>query len=741
MADNEEQTGSNSTISAMPFQSVFKNVNINQLSARTDLIFAFAFILVMAILIIPMPRFILDFCLALSITFSVLILMTALFIQKPLEFSAFPTVLLVATMIRLSLNVASTRLILSHGHEGTQAAGRVIEAFGHFVMGGNFVIGVIVFTILLIVNFIVITKGSSRIAEVSARFSLDAMPGKQMAIDSDLSAGLIDEVDARKRRKELESESNFFGAMDGSAKFVRGDAIAGLLITFINLIGGIIIGVAQQKMNFFDAAHSYLVLSVGDGLVTQVPALLVSTAAGMMVSKAGVEGSADKALFNQLSAYPAALGMSSLLSGFLALIPGLPLLPFFTLSLLTGVGAWFANQNYTIRKQQEEYNKMMRDSERAANMGKSNASSGQPMSQNITSTQPAENAYKEINLSSISSIDAIRLELGYGLLPLLDGTAESNGLSDQIKALRQQMLSEIGIILPSVRLQDNLQLSQFAYSIKVKEIEAASGELRPNCWLIMDPEANPITLQGEDTIEPSFGLPAKWVNEKVKQEAEALSYTIVEPVMVLATHLAEVVKDNIGEILSYTDVQKILDNVNESYKKLLNDIVPINITVGGIQRVLQSLVNERVSIRDIGTILEGIAEATAFAKNTTTITEHVRYRLARQISFSHLDEHGMLSIITLSPEWEEAYQRSIVGDHDNRYIAMSPMESHAFMKNLSEEYDRLALMGEFPLLVTSAAIRPFVRSLTERVRPSIVVVSHNEIHPKCKIRNLGSLKM
>ncbi|MBP9752575.1 MAG: flagellar biosynthesis protein FlhA [Proteobacteria bacterium] len=715
-----------------PFQNVLQNFNVNQIGSRTDLIFAFAFITVMAVLIIPMPRFMLDFSLALSITFSVLILMTALFIQKPLEFSAFPTVLLVATMLRLSLNVASTRLILSHGHEGTQAAGRVIEAFGHFVMGGNFVIGVIVFTILLIVNFIVITKGSSRIAEVSARFSLDAMPGKQMAIDSDLSAGLIDEKDAKKRRKELESETNFFGAMDGSAKFVRGDAIAGLLITLINIIGGIIIGVVQQKMNFSDAARSYLVLSVGDGLVTQVPALLVSTAAGMMVSKAGVEGSADKALFNQLSAYPAALGMSSVLSGFLALIPGLPILPFMSLSVLTGVGAWFANQQYAIRKQQEEYDEMVRNAERAAHGAKHST----PSTQTIQAPE-----YKDINLNTLASIDAIRLELGYGLLPLLDGTAESKGLSDQIKALRQQMLNEIGIILPSVRLQDNLQLSQFAYSIKVKEIEAASGELRPNSWLVMDPEAKPITLVGEDTIEPSFGLPAKWVDERVKAEAESLSYTIVEPVMVLATHLAEIVKDNIGEILSYTDVQKILDNISDSYKKLLNDIVPVNITVGGIQRVLQNLVTERVSIRDIGTILEGIAEATAFAKNTMTITEHVRYRLARQISFSHLDDFGMLSIISLSPEWEEAYQRSIVGDHDNRYIAMSPIESHLFMKNLGEEYDRLALMGEFPLLVTSSAIRPFVRSLTERVRPSIVVISHNEIHPKCKIRNLGSLKM
>jgi flagellar biosynthesis protein FlhA len=726
-ATTEEQTDNTEYGDSGYYHSAANYFDINQLLKRTDLMFAFGIMTVMTILIVPMPRFMLDFSLAISITFSVLILMNSLFIQKPLEFSSFPTVLLVATMIRLSLNVASTRLILSHGHEGTQAAGRVIEAFGHFVMGGNFFIGIIVFTILLIVNFVVITKGSSRIAEVSARFSLDAMPGKQMAIDSDLSAGLIDEYEAKKRRKELESESNFFGAMDGSAKFVRGDAIAGLLITIINIIGGIIIGVAQKKMSFIDAAHSYLILSVGDGLVTQVPALLVSTSAGLMVSKAGVEGSADKALFTQLSTYPSALGMSSFLMGILSVIPGLPMFPFLSLSILTGIGSCFANKQSIIRKQQEDYETYVRESQKASEAAQK---------QNATTLKDAN-----VQQISVATIDVIRVELGYGLLPLLNGTPQSKGLSDQIKALRNQMTAEIGILLPSVRLQDNLQLPQHAYSIKIKEIEAASGELRPDCWLVMDPEAKPINLSGEDTIEPSFGLPAKWIDEKVKEEAEALDYTIVEPVMVLATHLGETVKDNIGEILTFQDVQKILEGVNDSYKKLLNDIVPNNITVGGIQRVLQNLVTERVSIRDIGTILEGIAEATAFAKNTITITEHVRYRLARQISFSHLDDHHALTICTLSPEWEEAYHKSIIGDHDNRYIAMPPQESHLFMKRITEDYDHYALQGEFPILVTSATIRPFVRSLTERVRPSIVVMSHNEIHPKCKIRNLGSLKM
>lgn len=683
-------------------------ITFDALAKRTDLMFALAFMSVMAVLILPMPKFLLDFSLAISIAFSFLILMTALFISKPLEFSSFPTVVLVATMVRLSLNVASTRLILGHGHEGTQAAGRVIEAFGHFVMGGNFVIGVIIFAILLIINFIVITKGSSRIAEVSARFSLDAMPGKQMAIDADLSSGLIDENEAKRRRKELEGESTFFGSMDGAAKFVRGDAIAGLLITFINVIGGIIIGVAQQGMTLSNAAHSYLILSVGDGLVTQIPAIIVSIAAGMMVSKAGIEGTTDKALFSQLSAYPSALGMSSFLMASLAFLPGIPLLPFLSLSLLTGIGAWVMNQKPAQTDPQNNPAVL--------------ASPQEPPKENV-----------------LQQVDAIRVELGYGLLSLVNGDQKNKGLSEQIKTLRQQMQAEMGIILPSVRIQDNLELPPDGYSIKIKEIEAGSGTLRPGQYLVMDPEGNPIDLPGEKTTEPSFGLQALWVDAETKERAH--NYTVVDPCMVLTTYLAEIVKDNISDLLSYGDTQKILDQIPESYKKLLNDIVPINITTGGIQRVLQSLIHERVSIRDIGTILEGIAEATGFAKNTSTITEHVRYKLSRQISHNNIDEKGTLPILSLSPEWEEAFTKSLHGEGDGRYLAMAPTETHMFMKKIAAEYERLALVGEMPVLLTSSPIRVYVRSLTERVKPAISVMNHNEIHPKCKLRHLGQVKM
>ena len=447
---------------------------------RGDIALALGVVAILVVLILPMPSWMLDLCLAISMTLSVLVLMTVLFISRPLDFSSFPTVLLIATMLRLALNLASTRLILAHGHEGTDAAGKVIEAFGNFVMGGNFVIGIIVFGILVIVNFIVITKGSGRIAEVSARFSLDAMPGKQMAIDADLSAGLIDEAEARQRRKELEDESNFFGSMDGAAKFVRGDAIAGILITFINIIGGIIIGLAQMDLTLTEAGHSYTLLTIGDGLVSQIPALIVSTGAGLLVSKSGVTGSADKALFGQLGGYPKALGLSGFLMLALALLPGIPMVPFLTLAAVAGGLAWL-----TSRQQQQEVEQQI-EAERV---------------------EAEEIPVAEEPIANSLQIDYVRLELGYGLLTLISGEGGQQ-LTDQIKALRRQLAQEMGFVLPSVRIQDNLQLPANTYVLRVKEIEAGEGDLRPNMLMVMDPRGEPIGLTGEETTEPTFGLPA-----------------------------------------------------------------------------------------------------------------------------------------------------------------------------------------------------------------------------------------
>ncbi len=695
--------------------------SLDSILKRTDIAFAFGLIVVMAILIMPMPRVMMDLCFAISITFSFMILMTSLFIEKPLEFSAFPTVLLVSTMIRLSLNVATTRLILSHGHEGPQAAGKVIEAFGHFVMGGNFIIGLIVFAILVIVNFVVITKGSGRIAEVSARFSLDAMPGKQMAIDADLSAGLTDEATARKRRKELESESNFFGSMDGAAKFVRGDAVAGLLITFINIVGGVVIGVAQNGLTFMEASRYYTLLTVGDGLVTQIPALIVSLAAGLLVSKAGIEGATDKALFSQLGASPTALGMSASLIGAIGLLPGIPIFPFLLLASITGGSAWYLSKQKDLLQEQVE--------KEAANL----APTGQPGAAGLPSGSTAATD----NISSAPQIDSIRLELGYGLLTLLN-QEHGQKLTDLIKHLRHQLATDLGIILPSVRLQDNIQLEPNEYIIRVKELEAGRGDLRPGQLLVMDPQAKPIQIYGEQTLEPSFGLPAVWIREDQRAEAIAFNYTIVEPATVLSTHLSEIVKDNISDLLTYADVQKLLDNMPEAYKKLLNDMVPGQITVGGIQRILQNLVSERVSIRDLSTILEGISESTSFSRNLSVITEHVRLRLSRQITFANTDD-GVLSMVSLSSLWEQQIADSLVGDSDNKQLAMAPSQIQEFINRVRQVYDKMSMLGESPVLITSAMVRPFVRSILERIRPATIIMSQNEVHPKTKVKSVGQI--
>jgi flagellar biosynthesis protein FlhA len=678
---------------------------------RGEILLAAGLVFILTVLILPMPAWLLDICLAFSITVSVLILMVVLFIQKPLDFSTFPTVLLIVTMTRLSLNLASTRLILSHGHEGTDAAGHVIEAFGGFIMGGNYVIGLIVFSILVLVNFIVITKGSGRIAEVSARFSLDAMPGKQMAIDADLSAGLIDEKDARARRKALEDESNFFGSMDGAAKFVRGDAIAGLIITLINIVGGIIIGVAQQDLTMADAAKSYTLLTVGDGLVTQIPALIVSTAAGMLVTKAGVDGSTDKALFSQLSSYPAALGMASFLMATMAVLPGIPAIPFLLLAGLAGGGAFVVGR----RQRQAAVATVAEQAQHAA-------------------AAPV----MEEPISTALSIDAVRIELGYGLLGLINAE-QGHRLTDQIKALRRQLAGEMGFILPAVRIQDNLQINANSYVVRVKEIEAGRGDLRPNMLLVMDPRGDKINLAGEETVEPTFGLPAMWVDPSLREEALFRGYTVVDPSTVITTHLTEIIKDNMAELLSHAESQKLLDELPKEHQKLVADLIPGQISVSGVQRVLQALLGERVSIRDLPNVLEGVAEACGYSRNITVITEHVRARLARQISDASTDQTGVIPILTLSPEWEQAFTDALHGDGEEKQLVMAPTVLQQFIQLVRQAFERHTIMGESPVLLTSPAIRPYVRSIIERFRPITTVMSQNEIHARARIRTLGQI--
>ena len=675
-----------------------------RLSIGSDVGLALGVVLLLSVLVVPLPTVLLDVGLAISITVSVLMLMVSLFLVRPLDFTSFPTLLLLTTLLRLSLNVATTRLILSHGNEGPTAAGHVVAAFGGFLMGGDVIIGLIIFSILMVVNFMVITKGSGRIAEVAARFSLDAMPGKQMAIDADLSAGLIDEGTARQRRRDLEAESGFYGAMDGAAKFVRGDAIAGLIITAINILGGLAIGVLRHRMPFAEAAATFTTLTAGDGLVSQIPALLVSTAAGIVVTKGGMDGPADAALIRQLAGSPKPLAMAAGAAGVLALMPGLPTLPFLALAGLAGGGAWL------------RFRHPPPDPDEA----------------------PIQAGPTEPPIAEALRIDLIRLELGYGLLTLAGGDAPR--LTEQIKGLRRAIAAEMGFILPPVRIQDNMELPADSYVIRVKEIEAGRGELRPTRLLAMDPRGGVPPVPGEQTREPAFGLPALWIDPADKEQAMVLGCTVVDPSSVLTTHLTEITRENVAELLSYAETQKLLDELPREHQKLVADLVPSQFTVGGVQRVLQTLLAERVSIRDLATILEGIQEAVANPnRSIPAIAAHVRARLARQLSDAHMAGGGYIPLVTLSAEWETAFAEALVGPPEDRQLAIAPSRLQEFMIRLRDVFETASASGETPVLLTSAGIRFPVRAIVERIRPNTPVLAQTEIFPKARIRTVGTI--
>ncbi|HEY1983702.1 MAG TPA: flagellar biosynthesis protein FlhA, partial [Xanthobacteraceae bacterium] len=599
---------------------------------------------------------------------------------------------------------------LAHGHEGTAAAGHVIEAFGRFVMGGNFVIGIIVFTILVIVNFVVITKGSGRIAEVAARFHLDGMPGKQMAIDADLNAGLVDEKEARRRRKALEDESGFFGAMDGASKFVRGDAIAGLLVVMINVMGGMIIGIMQEGLGFAEAARTYTLLTVGDGLVTQVPALIVSTAAGLLVSKAGISGAADKALLSQFSGYPKALGMSGGVMLLMGMLPGIPMLPFLAL----GGGA--ASLAYMINRRTKK--------DAAVETKKIETEKAAPVEEPI---------------AAALKMDDLKIELGYALLPLVNAPDGSDRLTEQIKALRRSLAIEMGFVMPAVRILDNMQLDANTYVIKIKEVEAGSGKVWHGQYMVMDPSGGQVTLPGVHTTEPTFGLPATWIDSALKEEAGVKGLTVVDAPTVLATHLTELIKANMSELLSYGEVQKLIKELPKEQSELIKDIVPAQITISGIQRVLQILLAERVSIRDLSTILEGLADGLPGTRNAAMLAEHVRARLARQLCAQHVTPAGTLPIIALTAKWEQAFAESIIGQGDDRNLAMQPSKLTEFINLVREKFEQAAREGEAPVLVTSSGIRPFVRGIVERFRAQTSVLAQSEIHPRVRLKTVGSI--
>jgi flagellar biosynthesis protein FlhA len=562
------------------------------------------------------------------------------------------------------------------------------------------------------VNFVVITKGSGRIAEVAARFTLDAMPGKQMAIDADLSAGLIDEDEARRRRRALEDESAFFGSMDGASKFVRGDAIAGILITFINVVGGIVIGVAQQGVTLSEAGHTYTLLTVGDGLVTQIPALIVSTAAGLLVSKAGVRGAADKALLRQLSNYPRALGMSAFVMAVMALLPGMPPLPFLVLAGGAGFLAWRTD----------------RDRKRAD--AAAEAAAAKAADEAVPREQPITESLK---------VDDLKIELGIGLVPLINSADGPDRLTEQIKALRRQLAAELGFIMPAVRLLDDVKLPANEYVIKIKEVEAGRGTIYPRQLMVMDPTGGEIALPGTHTIEPTFGLPATWIDISLREQAEFKSYTVVDPATVLSTHLTEAIKANVGDILSYADVQKLLSELSGDQRKLVEDLVPSQISVSGIQRVLQRLLAERISIRDLPTILEGIAEGLGSTRNTQALAEHVRTRLARQLCAAHMAPGGYMPLIAVSPQWEQQFAEAMVGQGDDRHLAMAPSKLTEFVTQVREAFEHAARQGENPVLLSSPAIRPYVRAIIERFRAHTTVMSQAEIHPRIRLKTIKTV--
>lgn len=689
--------------------------NLMRVFNHGDVIFALGVSCILIVLLLPVPPGLLDLLLGISITISVLILMTVLFVDKPLSLSAFPTILLISALYRLSLNIASTRLILGEGHMGPQAAGQVINAFGNFVMSGSAIIGVIIFGILTIINFVVITKGSGRIAEVAARFSLDAMPGRQMAIDADLSAGLMNEEEAKAKRKELSDENTFYGSMDGANKFVRGDAIAGLLITFINFIGGILIGVAQNGMSFNEAINTYTILTVGDGLVSQIPALVVSVSAGLLVTKAGTVGSADKAVIGQLGQHPQAMGLVAVALMSMALLPGIPFGPFSMLALGCGAIAWFSFKRQGVKKEKE----------------------AQAVADKQLLEGPAAKPAEE-DISETLQIDALRLELGYGLLPLIN-YQKGHRLTDQIKALRKQVARDLGFVIPPVRIQDNMQLPANTYVVRVKEVEAGRGEIRPDMLLVMDPGGSKIGIPGEETTEPTFGLPAMWVNDSYREEALFKNYTVVDPPTVVTTHLTELVKENMSDLLSYAETQKLLDDMGKEHQKLVADTIPGQLSVSGVQRILQNLLQEMISIRDMPAIIEAIAEASRITSNLTMISEHVRMRLARQISYAYTNEDGYIPIVALSPAWEQAFAESLGGTGEDRTLSMAPSKIQEFISTVRKKFDQFAMQGDMPILLTSPGVRPYVRSVIERFRPTTVVLSQNEIHAKARIKTLGQI--
>ncbi len=678
----------------------------------SDVIIALVIVTIVIMMIIPLPTILLDLLICLNITIALLVMMSTIYNAEALDLSVFPSLLLVTTLFRLALNISSTRLILLEGY-----AGDVIMAFGNFVVGGNPVVGFIMFVILVIINFIVITKGSERVAEVSARFTLDAMPGKQMSIDADLNQGAITDAEAKRRREKIQREADFFGAMDGASKFVKGDAIAAIIIMLINIAGGFIIGMLQRNLSAAQALQNYTLLTVGEGLVSQIPALLISTATGLIVTRSAAEGNLGNELVSQLFRNERIFFILTGVLLFLALVPGLPGLPF---SALAGVCAFIG---LNLRR-------MHRVAETPAKPGEK---------KRAATTAAKKEAASPENIVSLLHVDPMELEIGYSLIPLVD-TGQGGDLLDRIVMIRRQCALELGLVVPTIRIRDNIQIKPNAYIIKLKGVEIAKGELILDHYLAMNSGTVFEEVPGIETIEPAFGLPALWIPESEREQAELNGYTVVDAVSVLATHLTEVIKSHADEILGRQETQNLIDNLKKTNQSLVDEVVPELMTVGEIQKVLENLLRERISIRDMETILEVLSDYARATKDTEILTEYVRHAMARQITQQYV-QNGILPCITLDPALENRVAGGVQRTDHGSYVSLDPDSMQRLLKSLNTELEKLTNMGYQPIVLTSPAVRPYFRKLVERSISGLIVLSHAEIEASVEIQILGVVKI
>jgi flagellar biosynthesis protein FlhA len=692
---------------------------LSNILKNNDIVLAIGLVVIVCMMVIPLPAPLLDILLTVNISLAVVILLVCLYTQEPLDYSSFPTVLLIATLFRLGLNVSSTRLILLHGQ-----AGNVISAFGEFVVGGNYVVGAVIFCILVLINFMVITGGATRVAEVSARFTLDKMPGKQLSIDADLNSGLINEDQAKERRRKLERATDFYGTMDGASKFVKGDATAGIVITIINIVGGLVIGVIQLKMNVQTALSTYTILTVGDGLVSQIPALLISTATGLIVSRAtGKDESLSTDIKNEMFSDPRVLGVVAGLLGFLGIVPGMPTIPFLLIAFIAGGLAVVKSKEKAEITVTEEAKKV--EEQKQEQLGKK---------------EKRARATKE-SVMELLNVDTIEIEVGYRLVQLLN--VEMGGdLLERIAQIRRQTALDLGIVLPSIRVRDNLQLSPNSYQIKLKGVALESGDVYPERYLAMtagDPVGN-LSINGIHSIEPAFGLPAIWIEPKDKDIAEMSGYTVVSASAVISTHITEVIKKCAYEIVSRYDIQQLIDNLKKEISEEYVDDIMKDVTIGDIQIVVQNLLKENVAIRDLKTILETISLQSKINKNPIYLTECVRQALSRNICKQNLADTGELYVVTLSPDVENTIAKG--ASPDGTSVTLDPNFSRSLFDKMNVELEKaITATSNQPVILCSAPIRMLFRKLVERTYPQIAIMSYNEISPNVKVKSVGVVKV